>query len=190
MVTTMIDHASADLWIMPRGTKCFEDPSLLDERERFRALSIKGVAEADAGRDRVCGMADADRRDDAGLRRRLRTARRRTAARGTWSPAASRRCRFPTPSRSINPISTGSGSTGLGATAEIRDQKVEVRAVTKGIRSFTTTPYVFTVARPGARLYRDSGEQGHLFSRARRPQCGCRRPFAPSCGPACPTSRF
>ena len=27
MVTTMIDHASADLWIMPKGTKCFEDPS-------------------------------------------------------------------------------------------------------------------------------------------------------------------
>src|SRR6516162_9644139 len=24
MVTTMIDHAPADLWIMPLGTKCFE----------------------------------------------------------------------------------------------------------------------------------------------------------------------
>src|SRR5919204_4969837 len=46
MVTTMIDHAAADLWIVPQGTKCFEDPSLLDERERFRALSVKGVAHA------------------------------------------------------------------------------------------------------------------------------------------------
>ena len=45
MVTTMIDHASADLWIMPRGTKCFEDPSLMDARERYRALSVNGVAE-------------------------------------------------------------------------------------------------------------------------------------------------
>src|SRR5258708_22917557 len=45
-VTTMIDYADADLWIVPRGTKCFEDPSLLDERERFRALSIEGVREA------------------------------------------------------------------------------------------------------------------------------------------------
>jgi putative ABC transport system permease protein len=36
------------------------------------------------------------------------------------------------------------GVRGLGATAEIRDQKVEVAAITKGIRSFTTTPYVFT----------------------------------------------
>src|ERR1700693_4267949 len=46
MVATMIDHAPADLWVVPLGTKCFEDPSLVDERERFRALSIEGVAEA------------------------------------------------------------------------------------------------------------------------------------------------
>ncbi len=35
MVTTMIDHSPADLWIMPAGTKCFEDPSLLDDRQRL-----------------------------------------------------------------------------------------------------------------------------------------------------------
>src|SRR6267154_440115 len=46
MVTTMIDHATADLWVMPRSTKCFEDPSLLDDRQRFRALAVDGVAEA------------------------------------------------------------------------------------------------------------------------------------------------
>src|SRR5215813_13615798 len=46
IVTTMIDHASADLWIMPVGTKCFEDPSTLDERKRFQALAINGVAQA------------------------------------------------------------------------------------------------------------------------------------------------
>src|SRR5450432_4731873 len=46
MVTTMIDHAPADLWIVPLGTKCFEDPSLLDERDRVRATSVKGVTAA------------------------------------------------------------------------------------------------------------------------------------------------
>ena len=46
MVTTMIDHSPADLWIMPTGTKCFEDPSLLDDRQRFRALAVDGVVEA------------------------------------------------------------------------------------------------------------------------------------------------
>src|SRR5262249_14651239 len=46
IVTTMIDHASADLWIMPVGTKCFEDPSTLDERKRFQTLAVNGVAQA------------------------------------------------------------------------------------------------------------------------------------------------
>src|SRR6266849_5790698 len=42
MVTTMIDHANADLWIMPLGTRCFEDPSVLDEPNRFRAVANAG----------------------------------------------------------------------------------------------------------------------------------------------------
>ena len=46
MVTTMSDNASADLWVMPKGTKCFEDPSLLDTRQRSRALAVPGVGEA------------------------------------------------------------------------------------------------------------------------------------------------
>src|SRR5262249_6825002 len=48
MVTTMIDHASGELWIMPAGTKSFEDPSPLDERKRFAALSVSGVADVTA----------------------------------------------------------------------------------------------------------------------------------------------
>ena len=71
MVTTMIDHASADLWIMPKGTKCFEDPSLLDTRQRSRALAIPGVGGGDPGGDRLCRLADAERLVDAGLRGRL-----------------------------------------------------------------------------------------------------------------------
>src|ERR1041385_2405542 len=46
MVTTMIEHAPADLWVVPVGTKCFEDPSLLDEQYRTRALAVPGVTEA------------------------------------------------------------------------------------------------------------------------------------------------
>src|SRR5580658_302852 len=45
-VTAMIDHASADLWIVPFGTKCFEDPSLLDIKDRALAMSVPGVADA------------------------------------------------------------------------------------------------------------------------------------------------
>ena len=46
MVTKMIDHASADLWVMRKGTKCFEDPSLLQASTRRAILTVDGVAKA------------------------------------------------------------------------------------------------------------------------------------------------
>ena len=46
MVTTMIDHASADFWILPKGAKCFEDPSLLDVKLRDRIATVEGVSSA------------------------------------------------------------------------------------------------------------------------------------------------
>ena len=143
MVTTMIDHASADLWIMPKGTKCFEDPSLLDTRQRSRALVDPRHGRGDPGGDRLCRLAH------------RRTARRRRSSwsaricapagssRGIWSKAASSRSPLRTRSPSTAPTSTGSAFRGWAREAEIRQQSVRVAAVTDGIRSFTTTPYVF-----------------------------------------------
>ena len=71
MVTTMIDHAGADLWIMPSGTKCFEDPSLLGRAttvsRTFRRWSCKRCAY----RNRVRPVANAERQFDAGVRCRI-----------------------------------------------------------------------------------------------------------------------
>ena len=142
MVTTMIDHASADLWIMPKGTKCFEDPSLLDTRQRFRALAINGVAEAIPV---VIGFADwrtPSGSIDAGFRRRLGFAIRRTAA--LESGGRPHRVALDANAVAVDrSYFDRLGISGLGATAEIRQQAVQVAAVTNGIRSFTTTPYVF-----------------------------------------------
>jgi putative ABC transport system permease protein len=142
IVTTMIDHASADLWIMPLGTKCFEDPSTLNARKRFQALSINGVAQATPV---VIGYAEW-----------------RIAAGGTFpvfivgSDASGGLLPWNLVEGSLDALAIPGavavdrsyfsrlGISGIGASAEIRGQKVEVRAVTKGIRSFTTTPYVFT----------------------------------------------
>jgi putative ABC transport system permease protein len=44
MVSTMIDHASTDIWVVPKGAKCFEDPSLLDLKLRDRIAATSGVA--------------------------------------------------------------------------------------------------------------------------------------------------
>ena len=55
MVTTMIDHASTDLWVVRRGTKAFEDPSLLEAKTQKAVLSVPGVAKA---RPLVIGFSD------------------------------------------------------------------------------------------------------------------------------------
>jgi putative ABC transport system permease protein len=143
IVTTMIDHAPADLWIMPLGTKCFEDPALLDERERFRALSVAGVADAvpvlvsfaqwripSGGTTPVLLIGSS--RGDSGLH--------------PWNIVAGNLSDLSIPDAVAVDRSYFErlGTTGLGDTVEIRDLRGKIRVVTQGIRSFTTTPYVFT----------------------------------------------
>jgi putative ABC transport system permease protein len=144
MVTTMIDHAPADLWIVPLGTKCFEDTSLLDERERFRAMAVKGVSDAvpilisfaqwrvpTGGTVPVLVI---------GSNPRTRGLHPWNILEGSLDSLA-----IPDAVAIDRSYSERLGSKGLGDTAEIRDQRAQVQVVTKGIRSFTTTPYVFAV---------------------------------------------
>src|SRR6516164_2597359 len=143
MVTTMIDHAPADLWIMPLGTRCFEDPALLDERERFRALSVPGVAEAvpvlvsfaqwhiPSGGTTPVLLIGSDR-NELGLQ--------------PWNVVAGNPYDLAIPDAVAVDRSYFErlGTSGLSDTVEIRDLRAKIRLVTQGIRSFTTTPYVFT----------------------------------------------
>ena len=142
-VAIMIDHARADLWIVPLGTKCFEDPSLLDEANRYRALSIDGVMKVDP----ILISFAQWRMSDGGASPVLVIG---SDLRGggllPWNLVEG----------SVDALSAPEavavdrtyfdrlGVTGIGSKAEMRDRRAEVRAVTNGIRSFTTTPYVFT----------------------------------------------
>jgi putative ABC transport system permease protein len=142
MVTKMIDHADADLWVMRRGTKCFEDPSLIDARKQAAYRAIPGVASAEP---LVLGFSDWHMAD------------------GAITPVFIVGSNLDGPGLRPWDIAEGSlgslaqedtvavdksyyerlGISGLGAEAEIRGQPVKVAALTDGIRSFTTTPYVF-----------------------------------------------
>lgn len=143
MVTTMIDHAPANLWIVPLGTKCFEDPSLLNEHDRARILSVQGVTEAvpvmigftawtvpNGGTTPVFIVGSNDR---AGGLRPWNVVEGSLGALSTPHAVAVDQTYF----RRL-------GVRRVGDSTEIRDQTAQVAAVTKGIRSFTTTPYVFT----------------------------------------------
>ena len=142
MVTTMIDHANADLWIMPVGTKCFEDPSVLDEQKRFRALSVNGVAEATPV---VIGFAQWKMPLGGTTPVFIIGSQIRSGALLPWNLVEGSVSSLELPGAVAIDRSYFDrlGISGFGASAEIRDQRVEVRALTRGIRSFTTTPYVF-----------------------------------------------
>lgn len=142
MVTTMIDHSSADLWIMPAGTKCFEDPSLLDDRQRFRALAVEGVADA---APLVIGYAQWRLPSGTTTPVFVVGSELRGSGLRPWNLAGGRIDDLTVPGAVAIDQSYFErlGVSGIGDSAEIRDQKVQVMAVTKGIRSFTTTPYVF-----------------------------------------------
>jgi putative ABC transport system permease protein len=142
MVTTMIDHASANLWIVPAGTKCFEDPSLLDGRDRARALSIPGVT---AATPVVIGFTEWTVPSGGTTPVFVIGSDTGTAGLHPWNVVAGDAGTLSAPHAVAVDRTYFSrlGITGIGDTTEIRNQKVQVTAVTKGIRSFTTTPYVF-----------------------------------------------
>ena len=142
MVTTMIDHASADLWVMPRGTKCFEDPSLLNTRERYRALLVSGVTEVIPV---VIGFADWRMSSGEMTPVFVIGSDLRYGGLEPWNLVEGRIEALSSP-KAVAVDRTyfdRLGVSGIGSTAEIREQPVRVAAVTNGIRSFTTTPFVF-----------------------------------------------
>ena len=142
MVTTMIDHASTDLWIVPKGAKCFEDPSLLDLKLRNKVATLDGVATVvplvigfsdwrqDSGEMTPVFIVGADLRDRVLEPWNLTDGNVQNLSQG-YSVAVD--------SSYFDRL----GVTGVGSSAEIRGKKVKVVALTDGIRSFTTTPYVF-----------------------------------------------
>jgi putative ABC transport system permease protein len=143
MVTTMIDHASADLWIVPFGTKCFEDPSLLDAKDRTRALAVPGVADAVPI---VIGFAGWKVPSGGTTPVFFVGSNRSPAGLPPWNLVDGTLDVLSTPHAvAIDQTYFGRlGVSAIGDSTEIREQKVQVAAITHGIRSFTTTPYIFT----------------------------------------------
>jgi putative ABC transport system permease protein len=142
MVTTMIDHAKADLWVVSKGATSFEDMTLIDIRDRDRLPGVNGVGQvipvvigfADwrltSGREKPVFVIGSDLK--AGALVPWNLVEGGVDALRSADAVAVDRTYF-----------SDLGVTGVGSTAEIRGQPARVAAVTDGIRSFTTTPYVF-----------------------------------------------
>lgn len=151
MVTTVIDHASTDLWVVSSGAKYFEDLSLLPTTMRERLAGTEGVTEVTP----VVSGFSAWRLPDGAMTSVFIVGTDVTAsALRPWNVVAG-------DIQSLTTTGTVAidrsyferlGASGVGTSSQIRAIPVKVGAVTSGIRSFTTTPYVFSNV-AGARSY-------------------------------------
>ena len=143
-------------------------PVLLTERERFRALSINGVAQAEPV---LIGFGQWRNPGGGATPVFIVGSNPRTAGLHPWNlvQGSVEALAIPDGVAVDQSYFERLGVAGLGANAEIRDQKVRVTAVTKGIRSFTTTPFVFTT------LDRARSYVGHRPARPPISWCALRR---------------
>ena len=143
MITTMIDHAQADLWIVPNETKSFEESSFLTGSERLRALSINGVT---AAVPVIVGYASW-RKPNGGASTPVLVVGTPETSVGLqpWNviEGSQRDLSMPEGVAIDRSYFEQLGIAQIGERAEINNHKARVVAVTKGIRSFTTTPHVF-----------------------------------------------
>jgi len=143
MVTTMIDHAQADFWIVPSETKSFEESSFLNGTERLQALSINGVT---AAVPVIVGYASW-RKPNGGASTPVLVIGTPDTSVGLqpWNvvEGSVRDLSVPEGVAIDRSYFEQLGIAQIGEHAEINNHKARVVAVTKGIRSFTTTPHVF-----------------------------------------------
>ncbi len=143
MITTMIDHVSTDLWIVSSGANCFEDLSLLGTGMQQRLLAIYGVAEVVP---LVVGFSAWMRPDGAMTPVFIVGSDIAAGGLSPWNVVEGTVQSLAAPGMVAIDRSYYNrlDVSGVGATAGIRGAPVTVGVVTDGIRSFTTTPYVFT----------------------------------------------
>lgn len=163
MITANIDRANGDLWITAFGAKSYEDGGvLLTQRERHQALATPGVERViplvvafaewrkpGGGSSRVVVVgADAE---DGGLQPWNLVA-------GSWEDV-----KAPEGIAIDRSYFSELGIEGLGATAQIGQGRVRVRALTNGIRSFTQSPYAFMPLSRARNLLGAESERATFF---------------------------
>ena len=142
-IATVIDKAATDLWVVPIGTKSFDDPSLLIGRERHAILSTPGVGSVQS---MVVGFS-AWRKPQGGKKAFILVGLDyQNGGLAPWNidEGSIEDLSMPYSVAIDRSYFKDLGIEKIGDFAEINGQRVRVAAVTKNIRSFTTLPYAFT----------------------------------------------
>jgi putative ABC transport system permease protein len=141
MIVGVIEHANGDLWISAYGTESFEQAPLLTGRERFAALSVPGV---EAVKPLIVSFADWRRPDSSATNVVIVGADKGDGVLDPWNIVEGT-ANFASPDGVAvdRTYAKTLGISGVGQTRDVGGSHVKVEALTDGIRSFTTSPYVF-----------------------------------------------
>lgn len=142
----LVDHTSADLWITPAGTTNVDIAGRLDERRRFEALAVPGVASVDMLMMQFAFW----RKPDGGTESVSVVGFNLASGQGRpWNLVEGRLEDLQQDDAVIiDTLYAGKlGVTALGQTVEINNRRARVVGFTAGIRTFTQSPYVFTTHR-------------------------------------------
>jgi putative ABC transport system permease protein len=142
----LVDHTPADLWITPAGTTNVDIAGRLDERRRFEALAVPGVASVDMLMMQFAFW----RKPDGGTESVSMVGFNLATGQGRpWDLVEGRIEDLQQDDAVIiDRLYAGKlGVTALGQTVEINNRRARVVGFTAGIRTFTQSPYVFTTHR-------------------------------------------
>lgn len=144
--SSLVDHAHADLWIMARGTRNVDQAAAISERKLYQALAVPGVRQA--ARLNV-EFADFKRPDGGSASVLVVGFDPELGLGGPWNVVEGdiRNLRFPNTIMIDQLYREKLGVTRLGQIVEIGGRRAQVVGFTRGIRSFTQSPYVFTSTR-------------------------------------------
>ena len=141
--SSIIDKSKVDLWIVSKGTPYIEQGSAFSERKLYQVLATPDVAHADKYIVRFSNWKTPQGAEE-GIQ--IVGFNPYTGVGGPWNIVEGNVGDLKTPDAvMVDEIYKKKlGVTKVGQTFEINKRRARVVGFTRGIRAFTTTPYVFT----------------------------------------------
>jgi putative ABC transport system permease protein len=142
-ISGMLDHAKADLWIVPRGTVAFDDPVTLDRNHQYAALKLRDVRRVSPV---TVGFAEWRRKTGESTTVIVVGSDPKSGVLVPWNIVHGnvKDLRAPATIAIDASYSDQLGFDQVGDLVQIEGHPARIAVVTNGIRSFTTSPYVFT----------------------------------------------
>lgn len=161
IITSIIDHTDGEIWVVPPGAESVDDTADLPGRERHVVLSTPGVKSA---AELVIGFTDWQRPDGSTTAAVLVGSNPDEGGIRPWNIVAGSVEALAAPSGVIIDTSylDDLAVSGVGGAGQFGELKATVVGLTKGIRSFTTLPYIFTTLER-AKTYRGLSNDESTF---------------------------